>query len=99
VGIKLSADVSQVVTGIRSASRSQGVGIRRQAARITRGGKEGGYGHALEVVCCDCGNRPYRGYSEISLSLQRIRGPYATGAAAVVAYDQHLGLTTSRRRS
>jgi hypothetical protein len=99
VGIKLSADVSQVVTGIRSASRSQGVGIRRQAARITGGGKEGGYGHAFEVVCCDCGDRPYRGYSEISLSLQRIRGPYATMAAAVVAYDQHLGLTTSRRRS
>jgi hypothetical protein len=98
VGIELSADVSQVVTGIRSASRSQGIGIRRQAARITAGGKEGGYGHAFEVVCCDRGDRPYRGCSEISLSLQRIRGPYATMAAAVAAYDQHLGLTTSRRR-
>jgi hypothetical protein len=95
----LSADVPQVVTGIRSASRSQGVGIRRQAARITGGGKEGGYGHAFEVVCCHCGDHPYWGYSEISSSLQRIRGPYTTMAAALVAYDQHLGLTTSRRRS
>ena len=73
--------------------------IRRQPARIVEGGKEGGYGHAFEVVCCDCGDHPYWGYSEISLSLQRIRGPYATMAAALAAHDRHLGLTTSRRRS
>lgn len=29
----------------------------------------------------------------------KIRGPYATMAAALVAYDQHLGLATARRRS
>ena len=73
--------------------------IRRQLVRIVEDRKEGGYGDAFEVVCCDCGDHPYWDYPEISLSLQRIRGPYATMAAAVVAYDQHLGLTTSRRRS
>jgi hypothetical protein len=73
--------------------------IRRQPARITGGGEEGGYRNAFEVACCDCGDHPYRGYSEISPSLQRIRGPYTTMAAALAAYDQHLGLTTSRRRS
>jgi hypothetical protein len=73
--------------------------IRRQPARITGGGKEGGNRNVFEVVCCHCGDHPYWGYSEISLSLQRIRGPYATMAAALAAHDQHLGLTTSRRRS
>ena len=69
--------------------------IRRQPVRITGGRKEGGYGDAFEVVCCDCGDHPYRGYSEISPSLRRIRGPCTTMAA----HDRHLGLTTSRRRS
>jgi hypothetical protein len=73
--------------------------IRRQLARIVKGRKEGGYGDAFEVVCCDCGDHPCWGYSEISLSLQRIRRPYTTMAAALAAYEQHLGLTTSRRRS
>ena len=71
--------------------------IRRQLVRIVEGGEEGGSG-AFEVVCFHCGDHPYWGYSEISLSLQRIRGPY-TMAAALAAYDRHLGLTTSRRRS
>ncbi len=73
--------------------------IRRQLVRIVEGCVEGGYGDAFEVVCCHCGDNPYWGYSEISLSPQRIRGPYTTMAAALVAYDQRLGLTTSRRRS
>jgi hypothetical protein len=73
--------------------------IRRQPARSTGGGKEGGYRDAFEVVCCGCGDHPYWGYSEISPSLQRIRGPYAGMAAALAAYEQHFGLTTSRRRS
>jgi hypothetical protein len=130
----LSAEASQVITGIPSASRSQAVrerhgrhardprstveagdvmtvpvagqlghgmtaSIRRQLVRIVEGRKEGGYGDAFEVVCCDCGDHPCWGYSEISLALQRIRGPYTTMAAALAAYDRHLGLTTSRRRS
>jgi hypothetical protein len=73
--------------------------VRRQPARIVEGRKEGGYRDAFEVVCCECGDHPYWDYCEISLSLQRIRRPYATMAAALAACDQHLGLTTSRRRS
>ena len=73
--------------------------VRRQPARIAGGRKEGGYRDAFEIVCCDCGDHPYRDYSEISPSLQRIRGPYTTMAAALAAYHQPLGLTTSRRRS
>ena len=130
----MSVEASHVVTGIRSASRSQDVrigrgrhardprggvaagdvmtvpvagqpghgitaSVRRQPVRIVEGRREGGYRDAFEVVCCDCGDHPYWDYSEISLSLQRIRGPYATMAAALAAYDQHVGLTTSRRRS
>jgi len=73
--------------------------LRRQPARIVEGRQEGGYRDAFEVVCCDCGDHPYRDYSEISLSLQRIRGPYTTLTAALAAYEQHLGLTTPRSRS
>jgi hypothetical protein len=72
--------------------------IRRQPVRSLQGGKDGGYRDAFEVVCGDCGDHLYWDYPEISLSLQRIRGPYTTMAAALAAYDQHLGLTTSRRR-
>jgi hypothetical protein len=130
----LSAEASHVVTGIRSASRSQDVrigrgrhardprggveagdvmtvplagqpghgitaSVRRQPVRIVEGRREGGYRDAFEVVCCDCGDHPYWDYSEISLSLQRIRGPYPAMAAALAAYDRHLGLGTARRRS
>jgi hypothetical protein len=49
---------------------------------------------AYEVICRDCGDHPYLGYSEISPRLQRIRGPY-TLAAGVAAYAKHLGLATS----
>jgi hypothetical protein len=72
--------------------------IRRQPVRILEGGKDGGFRDAFEVVCCDCGDHPYQDYPGISLSLQRIRGPCTTMAAALAAYDQHLGLTTARRR-
>jgi hypothetical protein len=131
----LSAEASHVVTGIPSASRSQGVRvargrhardplnsveagdlmtvpvagqlghgvtaiIRRQPVRIVDGRREGGYGDAFEVVCCDRGDHPFWDYSEISGSLERIRGPYTTTmAAALAAYEQRLGLTTSRSRS
>lgn len=130
----MSAEALHVVTGIRLASRPQGVrvgrgryardlrggveagdvmtvplagqprhgitaSVRRQPPRIVEGRKEGGYRDAFEVICCDCGDHPYRDYSEISLSLQRIRGPYATMAAALAAYDRHVGLTTVRRQS
>jgi hypothetical protein len=134
VGVELSAEALHVVTGIRSASRPQGVrvgrgrhardprggveagdvmavpvagqlghgitaSIRRPPVRIVEGPKEGGSRDAFEVICCDCGDHPHWDYSEISLSLQRIRGPYTTMAAALAAYDRHLGLGTARRRS
>ena len=73
--------------------------VRRQPARIVEGRKEGGCRDAFEVICCDCSNHPYWDYCEISLALQRIRRPYPTMAAALAAYDEHLGLTTSQRRS
>ena len=73
--------------------------LRRRPARVVAGRPQGGYTDAFEIVCCDCGDHPYWDYSEISLSLQRIRGPYTTMAAALAAYDQHLGLGTARRRS
>ena len=74
--------------------------IRRQPVRILEGGgKEGGYRDAFEVVCGDCGDHLHWAYSEISLSPQRIRGPYTSMAWVLAAYDRHLGLTTSRRRS
>jgi hypothetical protein len=73
--------------------------VRRPPVRIEEGPKEGGYRDAFEVVCCDCGDHPYWDYCEISRSLQRIRQPDTTLAAALAAYDQHLGLPTARRRS
>jgi hypothetical protein len=72
-------------------------GASRSASWRAR--EEGGFRDAFEVVCCDCGDHLYWDYSEISLSLQRIRGPYTTMVAALAAYEEHLGLTTSRRRS
>jgi hypothetical protein len=68
--------------------------LRRQPVRIVYGRNEGGYGEVFEVVCCDCGDRPYWDYSEIPFSLQQIRGPYTTLAAGLAAYSGHLGLTT-----
>ena len=73
--------------------------LRRQPVRIVEDPREGGCRDAFEVICCDCGDHPYWDYPEISLVLQRIRGPYATMAAALSAYDRHLGLGTARRRS
>jgi hypothetical protein len=126
----LSAEASHVVTDIRPASRSQGVGRGRpacdprgsvEAGDVITGPLAGQPGHgrttslrrqsvwmaderqarytgAYEVICRDCGDHPYLGYSEIPPRLQRIRGPY-TLEAGVAAYAEHLGLTASRRRS
>jgi hypothetical protein len=67
--------------------------LRRQPARIVLGRMEGGFTGAFELVCCDCGDRPYWDYSELSFQLQRIRGPYPL-AEGIAAYEQHLGLAT-----
>jgi hypothetical protein len=128
----LSAEASQVVTGIRSASRARGVrvgrghhgrdlrmridaedvatlpvagqpghgrttSLRQQSVWLVED-REARYTGAYEVICRDCGDHPYLGYSEIPPRLQRIRGPY-TLEAGVAAYAEHLGLATSGRRS
>lgn len=67
--------------------------LRRQPVRVVEGRMEGGYTAAFEVICGDCGDHPYLDYSQISLRLQRIRGPY-TMAAGLAAYEQHLGLAS-----
>lgn len=96
-----SVEAGDVMTVPAAGQPGHGItaSLRRQPVRIVEGRKAGGYRDAFEVVCCDCGDHPYWDYSEISLSLQRIRGPYTTMAAALAAYDRHLGLGTSRRRS
>jgi hypothetical protein len=97
----LSAKAWHVVTGIPSASRSQGVRMARgghaRDPRVNVAADD--VRDAFEIVCCDRGDHLYWDYSEISASLQQIRGPDTTMAGALAAYDQHLGLTTSRRRS
>jgi hypothetical protein len=72
--------------------------LRRQPSRIVDGRAEDGYAGAFEIICCDCGDNPYLDYSQVSPRLQKIRGPYAI-AAGLAAYEDHLGLTTARRRS
>jgi hypothetical protein len=82
---------SHVDTGIRSSVVPAPPRVRQ--ARDPWGRMDGGYTGAFEVICCDCGDRPYWDYSEISSQLQRIRGPF-TLDAGIAAYEQHLGLTT-----
>ena len=72
--------------------------LRRQPARIGDGRVEDRCTGAFEIICCNCGDDPYLDYSQLSPRLQKIRGPYAI-AAGVAAYEEHLGLTTARRRS
>ena len=94
-----SAEAGGVLTAPLAGQRGHGISasIRRQPVLFAEGAKEGGFRDAFEVICCDCGDHLYWDYSEIPLSLQRIRGPYPTMATALAAYDQHLGLTNSRR--
>jgi hypothetical protein len=65
--------------------------LRRQPTRIVQGRMEGGYTSAFELICGDCGDRPYWDYSELSFQLQRTRGPY-TLDAGLEHYHRHLGL-------
>jgi hypothetical protein len=94
-----SAEAGGVLTVPVAGQPGHGItaGIRRQPVLFAEGPREGGFRDAFEVICCDCGDQLYWDYSEIPLSLQRIRGPYATMAAALAAYDHHLGLTDSHR--
>jgi hypothetical protein len=62
--------------------------LRRQPVRIVGGRVQGGWTSAFELICCDCGDNPYLGYSEISPRLQRLRGPY-TVREGFAAYEEH----------
>src|SRR5690348_16991424 len=64
--------------------------LRRQRVRPSR--LEDGYTGAFEVICGDCGDSPELDYSQVSPRLQRLRGPYNTIEAGLVAYQEHLGL-------
>ena len=48
--------------------------LPRQPVSIAKGRQEGGYTAACEIRC-DCGDHPDLDYREVSLRLQRIRGP------------------------
>ena len=72
--------------------------LHRQPPRIVGGRVEDGNAGAFEIICRNCGDNPYLDYSQLSSRLQKIRGPYAI-AAGLAAYEHHLGMTTSRRRS
>ena len=58
---------------------------------------EGGYAHAFEIICCDCGDHPDLDYREVSPEHQRIRGPYPF-PASVAAYQKHVGGTRAGKR-
>ncbi|MFZ0190219.1 MAG: hypothetical protein WAL72_25140 [Streptosporangiaceae bacterium] len=65
--------------------------LRRQPTRIVKGRPEGGYTDLFEIICCDCGDHPGLDYSEVSPTLQRVRGPYPI-ADGITAYVVHAGL-------
>jgi GNAT superfamily N-acetyltransferase len=71
--------------------------LRRRPARIVAGRPEGGYTHAYEIICCDCGDHPDLDYRQVSPALQRIRGPYPL-AAGIAACEQHVRRHQSRGR-
>ena len=51
---------------------------------------EGGYADVFEIICPDCGHRPYLDYSEVIPRLQSLRGPH-TLEAGLAEYERHLG--------
>jgi anti-anti-sigma factor len=62
--------------------------LRRRPAHMMHGHPDGGYTDMFEIICCDCGDDPDLDYREVSLALQRIRGPYAI-APGIAAYETH----------
>ena len=92
MGVELSTEASHVVTNTRSASRSQDIRIGRgRHARDPRDGVEAG-----DVMTVPLAGQPGHG---IIASFRRQPARIATMAAALAAYDRHLGLGTARHRS
>jgi len=56
-----SVEAGDVMTVPLAGQPGHGItaSIRRQPVRIFKGGKEGGYSDAFEVVCGDCGDHLY----------------------------------------
>jgi hypothetical protein len=69
--------------------------LRRQPVRVVAGRAEGGSTDVFELICCHCGDHPDLEYRDVSLTLQRIRGPYPL-AVGVAAYEKHLKLNHER---
>jgi hypothetical protein len=67
--------------------------VRRRPVRIVDGRMEGGYTDAYELICPSCGDNPYLDFADVPAQLQRLRGSYVL-AAAVAAYEDHLGLSS-----
>jgi hypothetical protein len=65
-----------------------------RSQRVRPGRLEDGYAGAFEVICGNCGDYPGLDYSQASLRLQRLRGPYNTIKAGLAAYQEYLGLAT-----
>ena len=76
------------MNGQGQPGRGWTVVLRRRPVRIVKGRPEGGYTDEFEIVCCECGDCPDLDYREVSLELQRIRGPYPM-PAGITAYVKH----------
>ena len=64
---------------------------RSQPTMIAGGQIAGGHSGASGLMCCECGDSPYLGYSQACPRLQKIRGPCAI-AEGRAAYERHAGL-------
>jgi hypothetical protein len=65
--------------------------LRRQLARLVQGRAEGGYTDMFEIICCDCGDDPGLGNSQVSPELRRVSGPYPV-ADGISAHVTHVRL-------
>ena len=60
---------------------------------IVGGQIAGGHSGASGLMCCECGDSPYLGYSQACPHPPKIRGPYAI-AGRLAAHERHLGLSS-----
>jgi hypothetical protein len=79
------------VPGAGELGHGFGAVLRRQPAPGAHGLPEGAHATLFELICFECGDNPCLDYSQVSVRLQRIRGP-RTMETAWAAYEQHLGL-------
>jgi hypothetical protein len=82
-----------VIPGVGELGHGFGAILRREPAMGAYGGGEGGRADLFELICFDCGDNPGLDYSQVSVQLQRIRGP-RTIETAWTEYERHLGLAS-----